>query len=118
MKRLPYHINDPRFAAALVDAYYEIAGYPKKQDDGFSFGSIGAALSPAPEPLAQFPKTSAPPKRNRAPLDLSTERGKVLQKLRDVVDQGLPIIGAGAGTGLSAKMEEAGGADMIIIYNR
>jgi predicted TIM-barrel enzyme len=33
------------------------------------------------------------------------------------VDQGRPVIGAGAGTGLSAKFAEAGGADLIIIYN-
>src|SRR4029078_11025952 len=32
-------------------------------------------------------------------------------------DAGSPIIGAGAGTGLSAKLAEAGGADLIIIYN-
>ena len=31
--------------------------------------------------------------------------------------QGQPIIGAGAGTGISAKNEEAGGADLIVIYN-
>jgi predicted TIM-barrel enzyme len=37
--------------------------------------------------------------------------------LRGQVQQGRPIIGAGAGTGLSAKCAEAGGADLIIIYN-
>ena len=36
---------------------------------------------------------------------------------RAQVEQGRPIIGAGAGTGLSAKCAEAGGADLIIIYN-
>ncbi len=38
-------------------------------------------------------------------------------KLRETVKGGGPIIGAGAGTGLSAKCAEAGGADLIIIYN-
>jgi predicted TIM-barrel enzyme len=38
-------------------------------------------------------------------------------KLRATLASGAPIIGAGAGTGLSAKCAEAGGADLIIIYN-
>src|SRR5881296_3670603 len=38
-------------------------------------------------------------------------------RLRQVVASGRPIIGAGAGTGISAKCAEAGGADLIIIYN-
>jgi predicted TIM-barrel enzyme len=45
------------------------------------------------------------------------ERAEVLRRLRSQVDAGKPIIGAGAGTGLSAKCAEAGGADLIIIYN-
>ncbi|MHC5034877.1 MAG: phosphoenolpyruvate hydrolase family protein [Planctomycetota bacterium] len=44
-------------------------------------------------------------------------RQEVLAKLRKQIDAGVPIIGAGAGTGISAKFEEAGGADLIIIYN-
>ena len=44
-------------------------------------------------------------------------RGEALVRLRAQVEQGSPIIGAGAGTGLSAKCAEAGGADLIIIYN-
>ncbi|HEY2936702.1 MAG TPA: phosphoenolpyruvate hydrolase family protein [Gaiellaceae bacterium] len=44
-------------------------------------------------------------------------RGEALARLRAQVDAGRPIIGAGAGTGLSAKLAEAGGADLIIIYN-
>jgi predicted TIM-barrel enzyme len=42
---------------------------------------------------------------------------EALARLRRTVDQGGVIIGAGAGTGLSAKCAEAGGADLIIIYN-
>jgi predicted TIM-barrel enzyme len=44
-------------------------------------------------------------------------RDEALGRLRAQVAQGRPIIGAGAGTGLSAKLAEAGGADLIIIYN-
>ena len=40
-----------------------------------------------------------------------------LRRLRAQVSEGKPIIGTGAGTGLSAKCAEAGGADIIIIYN-
>ncbi|KQW74857.1 hypothetical protein ASC89_24940 [Devosia sp. Root413D1] len=41
----------------------------------------------------------------------------ILLKLRRKIAQGTPIIGGGAGTGLSAKAEEAGGIDLIVIYN-
>jgi predicted TIM-barrel enzyme len=44
-------------------------------------------------------------------------RGDALARLRAQIETGNPIIGAGAGTGLSAKCAEAGGADLIIIYN-
>jgi predicted TIM-barrel enzyme len=44
-------------------------------------------------------------------------RQQVLQRLRNVIADGRPIIGGGAGTGISAKFEEAGGVDLIIIYN-
>jgi predicted TIM-barrel enzyme len=45
------------------------------------------------------------------------ERKKILAKFRDMVKRRVPIVGGGAGTGLSAKCEEAGGIDLIIIYN-
>jgi predicted TIM-barrel enzyme len=44
-------------------------------------------------------------------------REEALALLRAQVREGRPIIGAGAGTGLSAKCAEAGGADLVIIYN-
>jgi predicted TIM-barrel enzyme len=44
-------------------------------------------------------------------------RDEALARLRAQIDAGRPIIGAGAGTGLSAKCAEAGGTDLIIIYN-
>lgn len=42
---------------------------------------------------------------------------KVSRRLRDQIAAGKPLVGAGAGTGISAKSAEAGGVDMIIIYN-
>ena len=44
-------------------------------------------------------------------------RSDILAKLRAIKARGEPIIGAGAGTGISAKGEEDGGADLIVIYN-
>jgi len=44
-------------------------------------------------------------------------RSDILAKLRAMKARGEPIIGAGAGTGISAKGEEDGGADLIVIYN-
>src|SRR5271156_5271888 len=44
-------------------------------------------------------------------------RDQCLQRLRAQVAAGKPIIGGGAGTGISAKCAEAGGIDLIIIYN-
>ena len=44
-------------------------------------------------------------------------RSEALARLRAQVAAGTPIIGAGAGTGISAKSAEAGGVDLIIIYN-
>src|SRR5918912_3088286 len=44
-------------------------------------------------------------------------REQCLQRLRAKVAAGKPIVGGGAGTGLSAKMSEAGGIDLLVIYN-
>ena len=43
-------------------------------------------------------------------------RAEALEKLRSNIAAGKPIVGCGAGTGISAKFAEAGGADLIIIY--
>jgi predicted TIM-barrel enzyme len=45
------------------------------------------------------------------------KRQEVLGRLRAKVSEGKPIIGGGAGTGISAKMSEAGGVDLLVIYN-
>lgn len=44
-------------------------------------------------------------------------REAILEKFRSMITAGEPIVGGGAGTGLSAKCEEAGGIDLIVIYN-
>ena len=44
-------------------------------------------------------------------------RSEILTRLRAKIDAGRPIIGGGAGTGLSARCEEEGGVDLIVIYN-
>ena len=45
------------------------------------------------------------------------ERRAILDRLQELVRSRRPIVGGGAGTGLSAKCEEAGGIDLIIVYN-
>jgi len=47
----------------------------------------------------------------------NNSRNAILERLRAKISRGEPIIGGGAGTGLSAKCEEAGGIDLIVIYN-
>jgi predicted TIM-barrel enzyme len=48
---------------------------------------------------------------------MALTRDRILERLRAQVAAGKPIVGCGAGTGISAKFAEAGGADLIIIYN-
>jgi predicted TIM-barrel enzyme len=47
----------------------------------------------------------------------SFSRDQILARLRAKVKEGKPIVGGGAGTGISAKMSEAGGIDLLVIYN-
>ncbi len=48
---------------------------------------------------------------------MAVSRQEILKRLHEQVAAGKPIVGCGAGTGISAKMAEAGGCDLIIIYN-
>ena len=45
------------------------------------------------------------------------KRAELVSRFQDMIAKGVPIIGGGAGTGLSAKCEEEGGIDLIVIYN-
>src|ERR1700754_2369852 len=44
-------------------------------------------------------------------------RKDILDKFRGMMDRNEPIVGGGAGTGISAKCEEAAGIDLIVVYN-
>ena len=48
---------------------------------------------------------------------MSESRESILKRFRTKIAAGQPIVGGGAGTGISAKCEEAGGIDLIVIYN-
>src|SRR5271156_2187139 len=48
---------------------------------------------------------------------MAESRATIMERLHKKVAAGLPLIGGGAGTGISAKCEEAGGIDLIVIYN-
>jgi len=48
---------------------------------------------------------------------MAESRASILTRFREKIAAGKPIIGGGAGTGISAKFEEAGGIDLIVIYN-
>ena len=50
-------------------------------------------------------------------MTTNNTRTAILERLRTKVASGKPIVGGGAGTGISAKCEEAGGVDLIVIYN-
>lgn len=54
---------------------------------------------------------------NQRPSLAAIPRLDIVSRLRDQVSRGIPIVGAGAGTGISAKCAQAGGADLIVIYN-
>ena len=47
----------------------------------------------------------------------SIARSEIIQRLNKNIADKIPIIGTGAGTGICAKFEEAGGSDLIIVYN-
>lgn len=99
VQRVSCAINDVEFSKVALDALLK--------------------LMKASSPL---PAAEPPSKRQRVPtvqLPAAAEgpRDRVLHRLRKQVQGGKPIIGAGAGSGISAKFEEAGGADLIICYN-
>ena len=50
-------------------------------------------------------------------MSVRPSRGNIMARFRAMAARGEPIIGGGAGTGLSAKCEEAGGIDLLVIYN-
>jgi len=116
VKLLPYHINDPEFANALVDAFLgmdvKASSKAQPQQDGkkkkSSSGQKSSDSSIIWRPPVDFPDAK--------PETLQKTRS-ILNKLKQYITEGIPVIGAGAGTGISAKFEEAGGVDLIVVYN-
>ncbi|XP_025813733.1 uncharacterized protein LOC112891048 isoform X3 [Panicum hallii] len=116
VKLLPYHINDPEFANALVDAFLgmdvKASSKAQPQQDGkkkkSSSGQKSSDKSIIWRPPVDFPDAN--------PETLQKTRS-ILNKLKQYITEGIPVIGAGAGTGISAKFEEAGGVDLIVVYN-
>ena len=64
-------------------------------------------------PRHSLHSTRSPVGRRDGPIT----RANASTRFRDMIDRRVPIVGGGAGTGLSAKWEEAGGIDLIVIYN-
>ncbi|KAK8694659.1 hypothetical protein V6N13_072206 [Hibiscus sabdariffa] len=123
VKMYPYHINDPAFANILVDSFMEICS---KNTTDSSLPQVATRESSQDlqkdhdynvNSLSSGPPTYSPSNFPDArPETLQRTQG-ILQQLRDQISKGLPIVGAGAGTGISAKFEEAGGVDLIVLYN-
>ncbi|KAK8970294.1 hypothetical protein KSP40_PGU004191 [Platanthera guangdongensis] len=127
VKKFPYHINDLQFADALVDSFLEM-------DVKFSHATV---VPQQPEVLklkhaafavliTKIDGISPPPRDfNGGRPQASAVAGRqtlrrtnsILEEMKRQINQGVPIIGAGAGTGISAKFEEAGGVDLIVLYN-
>ncbi|XP_076882141.1 toMV susceptible protein tm-1(GCR26)-like [Bidens hawaiensis] len=114
VKVYQYHINDTEFAKALVESFLEITKKPNVTSPTQRIVEPDAAGVPCKTyrtisyNLTNFPD---------AKPETLERTHTVLQMLRDQIRQGKPIIGAGAGTGISAKFEEAGGVDLIVLYN-
>ncbi|KAL8473844.1 hypothetical protein ACS0TY_030631 [Phlomoides rotata] len=120
IKALPHHINDLEFANALVDSFLVIStnlkdissqaicestqGTQKK----ISASEMSTQSIPISYSLSNFPD---------AKPETLQRTHKILEQLKYQIHKGKPIIGAGAGTGISAKFEEVGGVDLIVLYN-
>ncbi|KAI3500029.1 hypothetical protein L1887_35844 [Cichorium endivia] len=122
VKVYQYHINDTEFAKALVDSFLEIHKKPnistKKQkviepDQSLHKNKDFPKTPSATYNTISYNLTDFP---DAKPETLKKTR-EVLEMLREQIRVGKPIIGAGAGTGISAKFEEAGGVDLIVVYN-
>lgn len=121
VKVLPHHINDPEFANALVNSFLEISvdyegvnirafheSAQSTQDKTSACTIHPHSPTHVSYSLSNFPDAKAE--------TLQTTQ-KILHRLRNQISEGKPIIGAGAGTGISAKFEEVGGVDLIVVYN-
>eukprot|EP00257_Ricinus_communis_P017725 XP_015576238.1 uncharacterized protein LOC8273361 [Ricinus communis] len=120
VKVYPYHINDLEFADALVNSFLEIS-LKSPIDSSPPQSPIHESI----QRLHNIPNNSSscgticysPSNFPDARPETLQKTQSILQQLKDQIEKGLPIIGAGAGTGISAKFEEAGGVDLIVLYN-
>ncbi|GMH14879.1 hypothetical protein Nepgr_016720 [Nepenthes gracilis] len=119
----PYHINDPEFAKALVDSFLEISMKntndpitQKLASHGFSQEINEDAKCPANLRVYQSIHYNLSEFPDAKPETLRRTQ-TIMQQLHGQISEGIPIIGAGAGTGISAKFEEVGGVDLIVLYN-
>ncbi|KAI5075085.1 hypothetical protein GOP47_0009161 [Adiantum capillus-veneris] len=113
VRRLPHHINDIEFADALSKEFLEIFPSQLLPSSGNSRNYEA--------PIQHKSMSNGQPKVPAISLSARPEtvklRQSILDKLRKQIASHVPIIGAGAGTGISAKFEEEGGVDLIVIYN-
>ncbi|XP_009103534.1 UPF0261 protein y4oU isoform X2 [Brassica rapa] len=114
VNKYPYHINDPEFAEALVASFLDICPttFAPRSEGCSETASTREPDVPKPERIPYSPKSFP----NAKPETLERTQS-ILGRLRDQIKKGVAIIGGGAGTGISAKFEEAGGIDLIVIYN-
>ncbi|KAF4383298.1 hypothetical protein F8388_009329 [Cannabis sativa] len=123
VKVYPHHINDLEFANALVDAFLEIS-VKGSTDSSFLQESTPESKQDIDKNHVSNVNLTSFHTIARIPSDFPDARPEtlqrtraVLQQLKDQINSGIPIIGAGAGTGISAKFEEVGGVDLIVLYN-
>ncbi|XP_050941280.1 toMV resistance protein Tm-1(GCR237)-like [Cucumis melo] len=122
VKVYPYHINDPEFAEELVNSFLEIT--PKDTDScGLKLVLAETSQDLRKDFISKF-NLSANGNITYSLSDFPEARPETLQRTRTIlgnlkpqIHKGVPIIGAGAGTGISAKFEEDGGVDLIVVYN-
>ena len=111
--------DDPRARAALFDAVRAAPGTSHRA--GSPHQRPGVCRGGGAQKLIDLIGANAlvrgshPDRRNDVTVDNS--RQAILDRFRAQIARGEPIIGGGAGTGLSAVSEEAGGIDLLIVYN-
>ncbi|CAA2995414.1 Tm-1 [Olea europaea subsp. europaea] len=122
VKVFPHHINDLEFANALVDSFLEICtNYKGACNNQTSYESIQDIQKDTSVSEISIRRNSTVsyclsifPNAKQETLQRTQQ---ILQQLKDQIKKGNTIVGAGAGTGISAKFEEVGGVDLIVLYN-
>ena len=120
LRKVDAHINEKAFANECVETFMRLW-----RESGRTLPTRSTTTSVDHPRDVLSPSSRSPSQRNTtglivsptSPDDGQGPRDAALASLRAVVDSGKPIVGAGAGTGISAKFEEKGGADLIVVYN-